>query len=58
VTAGGSGTDAWLWWPRRAVRRETRAEVICRRFKAGRSLASLFRQYGRHVVERAIRRAL
>lgn len=32
-----------------------RAQRIRRRFKYGRSLTSLYRSYGRHVVDRAIR---
>jgi len=41
---------------RRGVRQ--RARVIRRRFLAGTSYASLIRQFGRHVVTRAIRAGL
>jgi hypothetical protein len=34
------------------------AVIIRRRFKAGTSLASLYRTFGRRVVDRAIREAL
>lgn len=36
----------------------SRDQAIVRRFKAGRSLAKLAREYGRHVTVRAIRAGL
>jgi hypothetical protein len=36
----------------------SKAWRICVRFKAGRSYASLCRQWGRHVVDRALRAVL
>lgn len=36
----------------------SRRRAILRRFKAGRSIEALAREYGRRIVERVIRKAL
>lgn len=40
------------------LQRQQRDQAVRRRFKAGWKMPQLFRRYGRHVTERAIRAGL
>ena len=46
------------WWPVTKRLRARQARDIRRRFMAGRDMHLLYREFGRHVVERAIRMGL
>ena len=46
-------TYSWAWAP--DGRSFEKDATIQQRFKAGTSIASLYRQFGRHVVDRALR---
>ena len=45
-------TYSWAWAPDGSFEKDA---TIQRRFKTGTSIASLYRDFGRHVVDRALR---